>query len=89
VYAAGALSITGIPEARPRRAPLTRNGRAPVSPGKLPRFQARGLEPEPVLAQRNEPMIEYVRMVVSLIEGRRVGRREVLEMLERVLRHTA
>jgi hypothetical protein len=28
-------------------------------------------------------MIEYVRMVVSLIEGRRVGRRE---MLERVLR---
>ena len=34
-------------------------------------------------------MVEYVRMVVSLIEGRRVSRREVLEMLERVLRqHT-
>jgi hypothetical protein len=31
-------------------------------------------------------VVEYVRMVVSLIEGRRVGRREVLEMLERVLR---
>jgi hypothetical protein len=26
-------------------------------------------------------VVEYVRMVVSLIEGRRVGRREVLEML--------
>jgi hypothetical protein len=48
--------------------------------------KARGLEPEPVLAQRTEPEVEYVRMVVSLIEGQRVGRREVLEMLERVLR---
>jgi hypothetical protein len=33
-----------------------------------------------------EPMLEHVRMVSSLIEGRRVSRREVLEMLERVLR---
>jgi hypothetical protein len=31
-------------------------------------------------------MVEHVRVVVSLIEGRRVSRGEVLEMLERVLR---
>ena len=36
-----------------------------------------------------EPMLEHVQMVSSLIEGRRVSRREILEMLERVLRqHT-
>jgi hypothetical protein len=34
-------------------------------------------------------MVEYVRMVVSLIEVRRVSRRQVLEMLQKVLRqHT-
>jgi hypothetical protein len=31
-------------------------------------------------------MLEHVQMVCSLIEGRRVSRREILEMLERVLR---
>lgn len=31
-------------------------------------------------------MVEHVRMVASLIEGRRVNRRQVLAMLERVLR---
>ena len=40
-------------------------------------------------AQRNRLIVEHVRMVVSLIEGRRVSRRQVLEMLARVLRqHT-
>ena len=34
----------------------------------------------------NPGMVEHVRMVSSLIEGRRVSREEVLEMLERVLR---
>jgi hypothetical protein len=34
----------------------------------------------------NEPMVAHVRMVSRLIEGRRVRRREVREMLERVLR---
>lgn len=34
----------------------------------------------------NEPMVEHVRMVSSLIEGRPVSWREVREMLERVLR---
>ena len=33
-----------------------------------------------------EAMVEHVRMVSSLIEGRRVSRREVLEMLAKVLR---
>ena len=75
------------PRGKTKKSALNQKRRAPVSPAKLPEVpKARGLEPEPVLAQRNEPMIEYVRMVVSLIEGRRVGRREVLEMLERVLR---
>jgi len=31
-------------------------------------------------------MVEHVRMVSSLIEGRRVSRREILEMLAKVLR---
>jgi hypothetical protein len=34
----------------------------------------------------NEPMVEHVRMVSSLIEDRRVSREEILEMLARVLR---
>ena len=33
-----------------------------------------------------EPVFEHVRTVVSLIEGRRLARREILEMLARVLR---
>ncbi len=31
----------------------------------------------------DEAMVEHVRMVTSLFEGRQVSRREVLEMLER------
>ena len=31
-------------------------------------------------------MLEYVRMLVSLIEARSVSRAEILEMLQRVLR---
>jgi hypothetical protein len=33
-----------------------------------------------------EPVFEHVRTVVSLIEGRRVGRQEILEMLARIVR---
>jgi hypothetical protein len=45
--------------------------------------------PKPGLAQWNEAMVEYVQMVSSWIEGRRVSRKEILEMLARVLRqHT-
>jgi hypothetical protein len=46
-------------------------------------------QPEPDSASWKASMVEHVRMVSSLIEGRRVSRREVLEMLARVLRqHT-
>lgn len=54
---------------------------------------SRGGEPEqksaavPDETPRFDPtIVEHVRMVVSLIEGRRVGREEVLEMLARTLR---
>ena len=40
-------------------------------------------------ARWNTLMLEYVRMVVSLIEARSVSRTEILQMLQRVLRqHT-
>ena len=75
------------PGGKTKKSALNQNRRAPVLPAKLLEApQARGLEPEPVLAQRNAPVVEYVRMVIGLIEGRRVSRREVLEMLARVLR---
>lgn len=38
---------------------------------------------EPPTASYDEAMIEHVRMTTSLFEGRKVSRREVLEMLER------
>jgi len=41
---------------------------------------------QPGSAQWDEAMVEYVRMVSSWIEGRRVSRNEILEMLARVLR---
>ena len=44
------------------------------------KFISMALQSMPVL------MAEHVQMVSSLIEGRRVSRREILEMLERVLR---
>lgn len=37
-------------------------------------------------AQWNPLMVEHVRMVASLIEGRQVSRRQALEMLKKVLR---
>jgi hypothetical protein len=45
--------------------------------------------PEKSSARWNPLMLEYVRMVVSLIEARSVSRTEILQMLQRVLRqHT-
>jgi hypothetical protein len=45
--------------------------------------------PENSSAWWNPLMLEYVRMVVSLIEARSVSRTEILQMLHRVLRqHT-
>jgi hypothetical protein len=42
--------------------------------------------PEAVPGPWPEPLVEYVRVVVSLIEGREVRREEILEMLAKVLR---
>ena len=42
--------------------------------------------PENSSARWNPLMLEYVRMVVSLIEARAVSRTEILQMLQRVLR---
>jgi hypothetical protein len=45
------------------------------------------VESKPETAARwDGPMVEHVRRVVSLIEGRRVGTGEILEMLARGLR---
>jgi len=43
-------------------------------------------EKTPPLVEWKEPIVEHVRMVSSLIEGRRVSRDEILEMLSAFLR---
>jgi hypothetical protein len=55
---------------------------APEPPSDRPRAPA----PKGRPGRWNPRMVEHVRMVASLIEGRRVSRRQVLEMLKRVLR---
>ena len=55
---------------------------APRPPSGPPRVSA----PKPRPARWNPAMVEHVRMVSSLIEGRRVSTSQVLEMLARVLR---
>jgi len=42
--------------------------------------------PQPVCAPWPEPIVEHVRVVVSLIEGRPVSREEILQMLAKILR---
>ena len=42
--------------------------------------------PQPACASWPQPVVEHVRVVVSLIEGRRVSRDEILQMLTEVLR---
>jgi hypothetical protein len=64
-----------------RRAKLTAPGSQKTSPGASVTKDSS--------AQWNEVMVEHVRMVCSWIEDRRVSRKEILEMLEKVLRqHT-
>ena len=61
-----------------RRAKLTAPGPQKTSSGvSVPKASS---------AQWNEAMVEHVRMVSSLIEGRWVSRKEILEMLAKVLR---
>jgi hypothetical protein len=62
-----------------RRRPMV-GGQAPgVSPASAP-------VPESGGAPSNRLMLAYIQMVVSLMEGRRVSRTEILEMLRRFLR---
>jgi len=65
-----------------RRRPRGNGDRPTACPASVP-------IPEKSCARRNALMLEYVRMVVSLIEARLVSRTEILQMLQGVLRqHT-
>lgn len=68
-------------ENQPEVAPDKSVAPSEPSPGQGPPSLAEGL-PKPVDPQ----IIEHVRVVVSLIEGRQVSRKEIREMLARVLR---
>lgn len=78
------------PEGKTKKRCLNGKRRAPVRPAEPPQApDARVPRPENRPGGWPEPMVEHVRMVSSLIEGRRVSRQEIREMLERVLRqHT-
>ena len=79
--------ITAIPRAGKRRSDLNqRRPRKDCAPGRPGPAQPRS---KPRSAPWNQVMVEHVRMVSSLIEGRWVSRKQILEMLARVLRqHT-
>lgn len=48
--------------------------------------EEKGLALEAKEGKCNEEMVEHVRMVTSLIEGRKVSREEILQMLDRAVR---
>ena len=57
--------------------------------GRSPRGKAPTTTTEIGASKPTATIVEYVRMVISLIEGRRISRRQVLLMLERIVRqHT-
>jgi hypothetical protein len=58
----------------------------PKSDGSLPAACQAAAKLESGSGRWDPLMLEYVRMVVSLIEARSVSRAEILEMLQRVLR---
>jgi len=73
------------PQGRKKKSDLNQRRTKPSAPGPA----AGASVPKPGSASWNEAMVEHVRMVSSLIEGRRVSREEILELLARVLRqHT-
>lgn len=55
-----------------------------IQNGKRKRRSPERAKPEAI--ELSAPMVEHVRMVVGLIEQRRVSREEVMRMLARVLR---
>lgn len=71
-----------LPPRQGSKARATRPPKRPPSPSKPSVAKGRSVRPNLVILQ-------HVRMVVSLIEGRRVSRRQVLLMLGKILRqHT-
>ena len=67
-----------------RKQRQNRKRRSAGSEDKEPKEQAPSGEAVP--GPWPEPIVEHVRVVVSLIEGRRVSREEMVEMLAKVLR---
>ena len=68
------------PQGRKKKSDLNQRRAKTTAPGPAPKLGS---------ASWNEVMVEHVRMVSSLIEGRWVSRQEILELLARVLRqHT-
>ena len=76
------------PQGKQKKSALNQRRAKPAALG--PRKTLPGASvPKDSSAQWNEAMVEHVRMVSSWIEGRRVSRKEILEMLAKVLRqHT-
>jgi hypothetical protein len=71
------------PEGRKKKAALNNRRRSPAtSPAGTEKVGSSNQAP----SRLSEIMVQYVRVVCSLIEGRRVSRSEVLEMLRKVLR---
>jgi hypothetical protein len=75
------------PEGKRKKRDLNQKRRRPTLAGQAPGVPpARAPVPESARAPWNPLLLEYVRMVVSLIEGRPVSPTEILEMLQRFLR---
>ena len=74
-------------EGKKKKETLNQRRRGSVG-GKPPFKPAKEAEAptQAVCCRLPEPMVEHVRVVVSLIEGRPVSREEILEMLSKVLR---
>jgi hypothetical protein len=79
-----------VPKPEPRKEtedPVKEPEKSREEPGesmKQPEGKSAGAEPDDL--KFDAGMVDYVRMVTSLIEGRKVSREEVLEMLKRTMR---
>jgi hypothetical protein len=73
-------------DGKKRKSRLNQRRPSKVSVARPPRAAPKLPEPQPRPGPWPRPVVEHVRMVASLIEGWRVSRRQVLEMLARVLR---
>lgn len=71
-------------EGKKKKRDLNQRRRRPIAPN--PPKQEAEAPSQAVACPWPEPVVEHVRVVVSLIEGRQVSREEILEMLAKVLR---